>query len=720
MRIKSNIKAGGSNFNHNETLLRQQPKRSPKVKTHLKAVLSSVVALTLATQGFAAQNGIYVWTNETGTPQDRANLITACTAPSHRLDVVLLNGYDNSRGTLFPTADLRAFNQAAHQAGLVVYALFTDKNWIATLVQYNDQCTSPDERFDGYAMDFEGPWPSGGSAPSTAADIQYYADAKTACGALPLHVSIGWHWDNIISYRSQSKPAYQHILDLVDSMDVQTVFETAAQIVFRSKEEVSYATLLNKPVFPTIETQDLTGFSGWGVSLFEWNTFFEEGEVAMWTELAKVSFAPDTSTGFMLHYYKHAQSSGTSLWPLVPADNTPPTIMCPAAITKGTDAGNCSATVDPGTATATDDRPGVTVAGVRGDGLPLTGPYPNGVTTIRWTATDTASNTASCDQTITVNDTESPVIPCPANITVNAAPGACSSNVTFSVTATDNCAVTNVVSVPASGFAFPVGVTTVTSTARDSSGNSAQCTFTVTVNDTQPPVITCPANITVSTAPGTCTSNVTFSVTATDNCAVTNVVSVPASGFAFPVGVTTVTSTARDSSGNSSQCTFTVTVNDTQPPVITCPANITVSAAPGTCSSNVAFSVTATDNCAVTNVVSVPASGLAFPVGVTTVTSTARDSSGNSSQCTFTVTVNDTQPPVPNVSPLPTVTGQGSATVTPPRATDACDGLITGTTPDPLTYSAPGTYTVHWTYTDTHGNKSTQTQTVSVQAKGKK
>src|SRR6185295_10304040 len=256
---------------------------------------------------------------------------------------------------------------------------------------------------------------------------------------------------------------------------------------------------------------------------------------------------------------------------------------------------------------------------------------PVGVTTVTNTARDKSGNSSQCTFAGRVNDTQPPMITCPANITVNAAPGACSSNVTFSVTATDNCTVTNVISVPASGFAFPVGVTTVTNTARDKSGNSSQCTFTVRVNDTQPPVITCPANITVNAAAGACSSNVTFSVTATDNCTVTNVTSVPASGFAFPVGVTTVTNTAQDKSGNSSQCTFTVRVNDTQPPVITCPANITVNAAAGACSSNVTFSVTATDNCTVTNVTSVPASGFAFPVGVTTVTNTARDKSGNSS-----------------------------------------------------------------------------------------
>src|SRR5262249_41471003 len=159
-----------------------------------------------------------------------------------------------------------------------------------------------------------------------------------------------------------------------------------------------------------------------------------------------------------------------------------------------------------------------------------------------------------------------PTITCPSNITVNAAAGSCSSNVTFTVTAADNCAVTNTVSTPASGFAFPVGTTTVTNKAFDSSGNSNQCTFTVTVRDTQLPVITCPSNIIVNAAAGTCASNVTFSVTATDNCTVTNIISTPASGSAFPVGTTTVTNKAFDSSGNSNQCTFTVTVRDTQLP----------------------------------------------------------------------------------------------------------------------------------------------------------
>ena len=145
---------------------------------------------------------------------------------------------------------------------------------------------------------------------------------------------------------------------------------------------------------------------------------------------------------------------------------------------------------------------------------------------------------------------------------VDAAVGLCASNVTFVVTANDGCgSITNLVSLPASGSAFPVGITTVTSSATDDSGNVSQCTFTVTVRDIQPPTIFCPENVSATTPAGDTSININFTVTASDLCGtVTNLVSIPASGSAFPLGLTTVNSTATDNSGNSSQCSFTVTV----------------------------------------------------------------------------------------------------------------------------------------------------------------
>ena len=151
----------------------------------------------------------------------------------------------------------------------------------------------------------------------------------------------------------------------------------------------------------------------------------------------------------------------------------------------------------------------------------------------------------SVSVTVTVTDTEKPVITYPSNLVLTADAGGCSrSNVTLTVSATDNCSVTNLVSSPPSGSTFPVGVTTVINTATDASGNQSTCSFTVRVTDTQNPVITCPGNLVLSADAGRCSrSNVTFTVSATDNCNVTNLVSTPASGSAFPVGDTPITGT---------------------------------------------------------------------------------------------------------------------------------------------------------------------------------
>jgi PKD repeat protein len=64
---------------------------------------------------------------------------------------------------------------------------------------------------------------------------------------------------------------------------------------------------------------------------------------------------------------------------------------------------------------------------------------------------------------------------------------------------------------------------------------------------------------------------------------------------------------------------------------------------------------------------------------------------------------------------LPTITGECSAAITSaPTATDNCKGAIVGTTNDPISFTAQGTYSVTWTYDDGNGNTSSQTQTVIV------
>ena len=91
----------------------------------------------------------------------------------------------------------------------------------------------------------------------------------------------------------------------------------------------------------------------------------------------------------------------------------------------------------------------------------------------------------------------------------------------------------------------------------------------VTLDDTDPVLDPCPANITqaadADNGDGCQGAIVTFvDPMATDNCtAMPVVVCSPASGSFFPVGTTTVTCTATDDCGNESSCTFDVTVTAT-------------------------------------------------------------------------------------------------------------------------------------------------------------
>jgi len=118
----------------------------------------------------------------------------------------------------------------------------------------------------------------------------------------------------------------------------------------------------------------------------------------------------------------------------------------------------------------------------------------------------------------------------------------------------------------------------------------------------------------------------------------------PASGSTFVDGTNSVTCTATDASGNTATCSFSVTVNDTENPVITCPANIVTGADAGLCSkSNVTYAATATDNCPGVTYTCSPASGSTFAKGTNSVTCTATDASGNTATCSFSVTVNDTE-----------------------------------------------------------------------------
>jgi uncharacterized repeat protein (TIGR01451 family) len=308
-----------------------------------------------------------------------------------------------------------------------------------------------------------------------------------------------------------------------------------------------------------------------------------------------------------------------------------PTISCPANQTANAD-NNCQAHVNVGTATTTGGL-NVTVTATRSDGQPMytcdgfgnctrnssDAPFSAGTTTITWTAyshdipgpygpqtckipgnpgqnCDEESHrtgSASCTQTITVNDVTPPNIGA-TDQTISADSNCQAMVPDYSSTVTDNCGCSSsdnsescaghsritVTQDPAAGTVVGPGQYPVHITANDGSsnndgaGNTSQKTITLTVADTTPPTIHCPANITTNTEPGTCAAHVTpGTATATDNCDSNPTITASRSDGrpltdTYPGGTTTITWTATDHAGNHSSCTQTITVVDNQPPVI--------------------------------------------------------------------------------------------------------------------------------------------------------
>ncbi|MEM4240184.1 MAG: DUF5011 domain-containing protein, partial [Candidatus Woesearchaeota archaeon] len=240
-----------------------------------------------------------------------------------------------------------------------------------------------------------------------------------------------------------------------------------------------------------------------------------------------------------------------------------------------------------------------------------------------------------------------------------------------------------------------------------------------TAPDTTPPNVTVPADMTVE-ATGPSGAVVTFSVSAVDDVDGPVVPSCsPASGSPFNIGDTVVVCTATDSSTNVGIATFTITVEDTTPPVLTLPANITEEAT-SPAGAMVTYSATANDlvDGAVTPVC-VPPSGLTFVLGTTSVSCIANDSRGNTDVGTFQITVQDTTPPVITLLGSDPVDVEVGSVYTDDGATalDNYDGDLTASiiTVNPVDTNTLGTYIVTYDVNDSSGNPAVQvTRTVNV------
>src|SRR6185503_14044095 len=332
----------------------------------------------------------------------------------------------------------------------------------------------------------------------------------------------------------------------------------------------------------------------------------------------------------------------------------------------------------------------------------------------------------TCSQSFAVKDITPPSIQCPAPVTVQCA-GAIPGPNTASVTASDTCSmatVTHVADVLSASNCVNRFSIIRTYRATDACGNTNDCSQSITVNDTTPPMIGAPgANAMIE-----CPANPMFTPpTATDNCLPAPMVveiddvTTPGCGGTY---ARTKTWKAVDACGNmSGTVSQTITVQDTTNPSITCAPDTTID-----CPATPAFpEPVASDLCGgVTlghsdeNLPGNCASGGKIKYRIKR-TWTATDDCGKTATCSQTISVRDTAAPSISCAPNTTIDCPDMPVFPEPVASDVCGGVSLSHSDENL----PGNCAMGgkikfaikrtWTATDDCGNTATCSQTISVQ-----
>ncbi|MBT6705473.1 MAG: HYR domain-containing protein, partial [Flavobacteriaceae bacterium] len=429
------------------------------------------------------------------------------------------------------------------------------------------------------------------------------------------------------------------------------------------------------------------------------------------------------TTTIVLTATNGASNTATCNFDVLVSDNTNPTITCPED-QGGSFYGGCNFSLPDYTylATATDNCTDVTLSQVPAPGT-IVG---IGSTTIVLTATDGASNTATCNFDVLVFDTINPTIICPedqegtANASCFTLP-----DYTSLATTTDNCTDVTLSQVPAPGTIVETGTTTIVLTATDGSSNTATCNFDVLVSDNTNPTITCPEDQEglVDESCNFTLPNYTSLATTADNCTVVTVTQVPAPGTIVGIGSTTIVLTATDGSSNTATCNFDVLVSDTTNPIITCPEDQEESV-----DSNCNFTLpdytslaTAADNCTVVTVTQLPVAGTIVDLGSTTIVLTATDGASNTATCNFDVLVSDNTNPTITCPEDQEESVDANCNFTLPDYTslatvaDNCTDVTVSQVPAPGTVVGIGSTTIVLTVDDGNGQTATCTTVITVE-----
>ncbi|MCF8245219.1 MAG: HYR domain-containing protein [Saprospiraceae bacterium] len=368
------------------------------------------------------------------------------------------------------------------------------------------------------------------------------------------------------------------------------------------------------------------------------------------TQLPLAGTVVSDTTDVLLIATDEAGLKDTCTFQVILFDNISPSITCPADQALATNA-NCEAMLPDYTSLGTAIDNCSAPIDIVITQLPLAGTVISDTTDVMLIATDEAGLKDTCSFQVILFDTIPPSITCPANqlVFADANCEAILPDYTSLGVAADNCTDTIdivITQLPLAGTVI-TDSTEVMLIATDLAGLMDTCSFQVTILDTIPPMITCPANDTLDVDSAACFATFILpAASATDSCGMVSITDNGPANDEFPVGLTTVTFTATDMSGNAATCQMTILVNDTIPPVITCPVDTSQTTDLGDCTAVVTWATpTVVDNCTNVTITCTPPSGSTFPVGDSTVVCIVEDPGGNKDTCSFVVTVFDGENP---------------------------------------------------------------------------
>lgn len=329
-----------------------------------------------------------------------------------------------------------------------------------------------------------------------------------------------------------------------------------------------------------------------------------------------------------------------------------------------------------------------------------------GTTVVTWTYDDGSGNITMQNQNVIITDVSTPI----ADLSVlDDVISICQVASLTAPSASDNCSGTVLGTTSTSLPITAQGTTTIIWTFDDGNGNFSTQSQNIVINDNIAPVVDVASLPNVT---GECSITSLTAPTATDNCTGS------ITGYhdaILPItlqGTTIVTWTYDDGNGNIETQVQEIVLNDLSAPV---PDVLTLADVTADCSLTTLTDPTATDNCSgfvtVSNDASLPFTG----VGTYVVTWMYTDAVGNNSAQTQNIVIQDVTGPVVDPATIAPMAFDCEITdLVIPTATDDCGGEITITNDATLPMTIPGVYTIAWTFTDSEGNETIETQDVTI------